>query len=378
MGNRLDRWLRLNSLDFPVPVHSKNLLYTLGGIAFTGFMILFLTGIYLTQFFDPNPEGARQSIQTIMDTAVAGRFIRSLHYWTAQAVVIALGFHLLRVFITGAYKSPRTMTWYLGVGLFFTATMGSFFSGTVIKWDHEATEALHHFKSVIESLGPLGTLFSEELTGAVSLNLRMYTYHITLAPLALILLVIGHFYLIHVFNISPLPTGGSARLEEVPKEELTGTFMEHVRSILLFSLIYYGAVAVLSFVVPAPIGADPMEEMTGEKPLWPFLWMYGIENLTGMQGILYGSAALLLLLVMIPLLDRGPSRDLRDRKGILALGSAALLTMIGFTLFAWIAPPQLHEGHDHSMEESTPADHSHDEEEPPLMDEHTREEGESH
>jgi ubiquinol-cytochrome c reductase cytochrome b subunit len=358
---RLDQWFRLSRLSFPVPAHSKHLYYSLGGITFVGFLILFFSGLYLTQFFDAHPDKAYQSVKTIMTEVPGGRFIRSLHYWTAQAVVIALCLHLLRVFITGAYKFPRTMTWYLGVALFFTATMGSYFSGTVVKWDQEGFEALDHYKLTVAAFGPLGYWLGENLTGAVSMNLRMYTYHITLAPLAIVFLVVGHFYLIHVFNISPLPRGVSARLTEVPKEELTGTFTEHLRTIFLSSLIYYGAVAVLSLMIPAPIGNVRSDEMTGEKPPWLYLWMYGIENLTGIFGILYGTLALLILMLLIPLLDRGPSRDPIERKGILAVGIVTILILASFTLYAWIAPPQVHEGHVHPTEESTSPPHGHDE-----------------
>ena len=340
--DRLDSWFRLSRLSFPVPAHSKHLFYTLGGISFVGFMILFFTGLFLTQFFDPDPETAEKSVRAIMKEVPGGRFIRSLHYWTAQAVVIALCLHLLRVFVTGAYKFPRTMTWYLGVGLFFTATMGSYFSGTVIKWDQEGYEALHHYKTVMETLGPLGYWFGEKLAGAISLNLRMYTYHITLAPLAIIILVVGHFYLIHVFNISPLPRGAGARQAEVPREELTGTFTEHLRSIALFSLIYYGAVVVLSLLISAPLGQERLDHFTGEKPPWIYFWMYGLEHFTGIQGILYGSLALLILMFLIPLLDRGESRDPMERKGILATGLVAVLVMASFTLFAWLSPPEVH------------------------------------
>jgi quinol-cytochrome oxidoreductase complex cytochrome b subunit len=358
---RFDQWCRLSRLRFPVPAHSKHLFYALGGITFVGFLILFLTGLYLTQFFDPHPDAAEQSVRALMEKVPGGGFMRSMHYWTAQAVMIALGFHVLRVFITGAYKFPRVMTWYLGVGLFFTAMMGSYFSGTVMKWDQEGFEALHHYKVVMETLGPLGYWFGETLTGAVSLNLRMYTYHIILAPLVIILLVAGHFYLIHVFNISPLPYGAAARQTEVPREELTGTFTEHLWSIARFSLIYYGAVVVLSILNPAPLGVARLDHFTGEKPPWLFLWMYGVEHFAGIAGIIYGSAALLILLFLIPIVDRGASRDPRERRGILAVGLVAIVVITGFSLFAWFAPPEVHHAHGgHHLEEPALPPHQHE------------------
>jgi len=348
----LERWLRISSLDFRVPAHSKTLLYTLGGITFVGLILLFLTGLILSQFFNPQTDMANKSVHYIMDKVPGGGWIRSLHYWTAQAMVVCMLAHLLRVFITGAYKFPRILTWYTGVALFFTITMLSFFSGTVIKWDQEGYEALHHYKAVVNLLGPLGALLGEGLTESISLNVRMYTFHITLAPLLLIFLILCHFYLIHVFNISPLPSGPSGRLPELPAAELTSTFTEDIKSIIRSSLIFYGLVAVLSAFVPAPLGGEHSPVFTGAKPPWVFLWQYGIEHFTEIPGILYSSLLLLLIFLIVPWIDRGPSRNPRERKGVLALGTITALVLIGFTVFAWVAPPEVHhEGGGHHMED---------------------------
>jgi len=189
----LDRWTRLSHLSFPVPAHAKNLSYTLGGITLMGFILLFMSGLILTQFFDPQSDSANQSVRYIVEEVPGGSWIRSFHYWTAQAVILSMCAHLIRVFISGSYKFPRILTWYFGVGLFFTATMLAYFSGTILKWDQEAYEALGHYDFIAGMLGPLGTLMGGGLTESVSMNVRMYTFHIALAPLILIALVIGHF-----------------------------------------------------------------------------------------------------------------------------------------------------------------------------------------
>lgn len=348
IGSKLESWTRLGRLSFPVPIHSKNLGYCLGGITLTGFLILFGTGIFMMQFFNPAPEAAHRSIRHIMQSVPAGGWIRSLHYWTAQAVILSMCAHLLRVFVTGAYKFPRILTWYFGVALFFTATMLSYFSGTVIKWDQEASEALEHYEFIVGMLGPLGSFMGGGLTESVSMNVRMFGFHVTLAPLVLIALIIGHFYLVHVFNISPLPRGPHSRLEEVPASEMSGTFTEHLWGIARFSLIFYGLVALLSLWVPAPLGEPPGPEPTGVKPPWIYLWQYGIENFMGMSGILYSTLILMILFLLVPWLDRGPSRDPRDRKGILTLGALTFAVMVGLTVYGGLSPEKVHHGHDHN------------------------------
>lgn len=351
LWNRLDQWTRLGRLSFPVPAHAKNLGYCLGGITLMGFTLLFLTGLILMQFFNPQTELANKSVHYIAEKVFGGRFLRSFHYWAAEAVILAMCAHLLRVFISGAYKAPRVLTWYFGVGLFFTTTMLSYFSGTVIKWDQEGSEALEHFQFIVDMLGPIGTLMGSGLTDSVSMNIRMYSFHVTLAPLLLIGLITAHFYLIHVFNISPLPHGPHSKLPEVPEAELTGTFTEHLLGIARFSLIFYGLVAILAAVVPAPLEAAATSEATGVKPPWIYLWQYGVENFFGMAGILYSSIILLLLFLIVPLLDRGPDRDPKDRKGILALGAVTFIVLLGLTLYGWLSPKQVHHGHEHSIGE---------------------------
>jgi ubiquinol-cytochrome c reductase cytochrome b subunit len=377
LWNRLDQWTRLSRLSFPVPAHAKNLGYCLGGITLTGFSILFLTGLILAQFFNPQPDQANRSVHYIAEQVSGGRWLRSFHYWTAQAVILSMCAHLLRVFYSGSYKSPRALTWYFGTALFFTATMLSYFSGTVIKWDQEGSESLEHYQFTVDLLGPIGTLMGKGLTDSVSMNVRMYSFHVMLSPLLLIFLVVGHFYLVHVFNFSPLPRGPHSKLPEVPKSELTGTFPEYLLGILRFSLIFYGLVAILAAIVPAPLEAAATSEATGVKPPWIYLWQYGIENFLGMVGILYSTVVLLLLFLIVPLLDRGLSRDPKDRKGVLALGAATALVLLGFTLYAWLSPKQVHHGHGHGhggnmeempgmeMNEAPSAGDSHPESVPP-------------
>ncbi|HEY5593882.1 MAG TPA: hypothetical protein VIL61_01820, partial [Nitrospiria bacterium] len=123
-------------------------------------------------------------------------------------------------------------------------------------------------------------------------------------------------------------------------------------------------------------------ESTGVKPPWIYLWQYGIENFVGMAGILYSSVVLVLLFLLVPILDRGPSRDPKDRKGVLALGAVTFIVLLGLTLYGWLSPKQVHQGHEHGQahdqehkmdempgmgetKETPSGGHAHDESAPP-------------
>lgn len=338
----LERWFKVSRLSYPVPSYARTLPYTLGGIAFIGFLLLFVSGLVLGQLYNPAPEKSYESVKHLVEAVPSGIFLRAFHYWTAQAVIFVLLLHLLRVFITGAYKAPRLFTWYFGVALLATALLGSYFSGTVLKWDQESFEALAHYREGLRILGPIGRLIGS--VEAIPLNIKLYLSHVSLFPLVLIALIAGHFYLINVFNLSPLPFGEDSARAQVPSERMTGKFLEHSKSIVLYSMVYYGVVAIIAFILPAPLGPPNSGEEVGSKPPWPFLWLYGLENLTGRSDtLIYATGVLFLLLILVPLLDRGPERNPRRRVGAMAGGAITLLLIISFSIYAIVAPPKVHQ-----------------------------------
>ncbi len=348
--NFLERWFRISRLSYPVPEHSRTLPYTLGGIAFLGFLLLFASGLVMGQFFDPAPDRAHQSVKHLVEQVPGGAFIRAFHYWTGYAVILALLLHVLRVFVTGAYKPPRVFTWYFGLALLATVFFGSYFTGTVLKWDQEALDALEHYREGLKFLGPIGTFLGS--TEAVTLNIKLYLSHVSIFPLLLIVLIAAHFYLINAFNLSPLAFGEDSARAQVPPERLKGKFPDHAKSILRYSLIYYAIVAVVALIFGAPVGPPAGEGIEGPdlKPPWPFLWLYGVENLTGRMGTLvYAVVALFLFLAVLPLVDRGPERDPRKRPGTMIAGALVLLAIVGLSVYAAIAPPQVHHHADGAM-----------------------------
>lgn len=338
----IERYFRISRLAYPVPGHGNTLPYVLGGIAFVGFLILFGSGFLLVQFFDPSPERAYRSVQYLVERVPGGSWLRALHYWAAQAVVVALVLHVVRIVATGAYKGPRIATWYAGVALLGLGVFGSYFTGTVLKWDQEAFDALAHYQAGLRWLGPLGEFLGSE--AAVSLNVKMYASHVTILPLLILFFVAVHFYLVNAHSLAPLPWGEDSARDSVPKERMTGTMVEHVKSIALFGGIYFAAIALVAAFAPAPMGDPVTGEEMSLKPPWPFLWLYGLENMTGKIDTMYHALAVFFFaLIALPLLDRGPDRHPRSRKGALAASGVVLLGMIGLSVYAAIAPAQMHE-----------------------------------
>jgi ubiquinol-cytochrome c reductase cytochrome b subunit len=358
---RLDTWIPLSRLTYRIPAHGRSLFCSLGGIVFFGFLLMIATGVILLQFYNPLPDQAYESLETIQSIGFLS-YIRALHYWISQGVLIALIVHLSRVFIVGAYKTPRQVTWWLGVALFATMLMGSYFSGTVLKWDEEGADALAHYQQSLRFLGPLGAIMTDSLPGSSSMNLRIFASHITVFPILIIVLLIGHFLLIRTFNLSPTPWDKWSNQPQIPKEEMKGRFNEHGKTILIFSLLYYGFLAVVALFARAPLGPAPSASHDPLKPPWPFLWMYGFENVWGVVAVLFASGALFGFLALIPLIDRKQDRSFAARKKILTLGGVVAFLVLALTLHGWITPAQEHtHGHGEAAHEDD--GHAHDEEE---------------
>ena len=325
----IDERLGLEALRYDVPAYGNTLAYTLGGITFFSLLVVGLTGVILAQFYHPHPSAANASIRTIIATVPGGAFVRNLHYWSAQAVMISIILHVTRVYLTGAYRRPREFNWIVGVGLLITS-IGLFFTGTVLKWDQEGFEALAHNIEISNLLGALGSVFSPSFAEGVPLLTRLYTVHVSLLPLVLLVLFGLHVFYVRHFGIAPLPEDMRARLTADAKG--VGSFLRHAGKILVYGGGVLLAVALLAVLFPAPLGPEPIEGIEVTKPAWPFLWMVPFESALGIGWLLPISVTPLILLLLVPLLDRGWARTPRGRRFFIVAFLAGLTLLLALTL----------------------------------------------
>jgi quinol-cytochrome oxidoreductase complex cytochrome b subunit len=344
---RAFRWfddrLGIGGLRYPVPEHANSLAYTLGGITLVSFVLLVVTGIYLAQFYDPTPERAHASVAYITDTAFAGELIRSLHYWLASAFVVTLVLHMVRAFATGAFKAPREFTWITGVVLFLLAA-GLLFSGTVLKQDQEAIEALAHNNEIADLFGFLGFWFSADFTNNVSIVTRLYVAHVSILPVVVAVVLAVHMLLIKRHRMAPLPWGSAANVEARERAEHTEPFTSHLKHIGKWALVLLGVVLLLAGLAPAGLGPAGVEGIEITKPPWYFLWLYPWEDWLGLKALYIIPAILTLGLLAIPFLDRSRERDPRRRKFWIVLGALVLLAWLGLTIYGAVTVPVSHTG----------------------------------
>ena len=343
----LDERLGLQDLAYPVPAHANNVLYTLGGITLLGVIVLTVTGIYLTQFYHAHPDDARESVEYIIDTARFGDFVRNLHFWLANLVMITLLLHAIRVFATGAYRAPRELNWVVGVGLLATF-LGLVFTGTVLKWDQEGWEALQHNEEIGELLGGLGTWFTTEFTESTPILERLFVAHVAILPFVLVALAAVHFYLIKHHGISSIPGHEEARpvgtTDTALAMEAEGhvPFTGHLLHILRWGVLLTALGTVLALLISAPLGhlIDPAEEET--KPPWMFLPLYPFEDWVGIKALLWFPIVGFTLLALVPAIDRFRASSLRARWPLLAVGAVVVVALVALAVYAQLSTPAEH------------------------------------
>lgn len=340
----IDERAGLSALAYPVPAHANTIPYVLGGVSFVGFIVLFLTGTWLAQFYNPMPDQVRASMDHIRSEAPLGAIVRGIHFWTANILVVTVVLHMLRVFATASFKRPRELNWLVGVAL-LALTIAFAFSGTVLKWDQEAFEALEHNNETAALLGGAGVFFSESFTESVPVLARLYQAHVSLLPLLAVILFVAHFFLVKRHGISPLPAEADAGLApngRLPAGRLTARYSRHVGLMLGIGGIGALAALVLGIVAPPELGPVPDPTMEVTKPPFYLYWLYAFEDRFGVTGILYAGLAFFGLLVVVPALDRSPLRSLRRRRTAAAVGALVLVALFVLSLIVFFAPAAKH------------------------------------
>ena len=130
----------LPMLEHPIPRGAAGPMgwwYVFGSASMTLLMIQIVTGIGLALVYVPSADKAYESLLYLNYEHPAGWFLRALHYYAGSGMVVMVLAHLTQVFLHGAYKYPRELTWVIGVFLLL-CTLGMFFSGQILRWDPDA------------------------------------------------------------------------------------------------------------------------------------------------------------------------------------------------------------------------------------------------
>ena len=295
--------------------------FMLGEICLYSFLIIILTGVYLTMFFHPSMNEveyagsyvplqgqlmseAFNSTMHISFEVRGGLLIRQIHHWAALIFLAGMFVHMMRVFFTGAFRKPREINWLFGFLLFFLG-MFTGFTGYSLPDDLLSGTGVRFMQGAILSVPIVGTylsmfLFGGEFPGGVFVA-GFYSAHVLLLPGIMLGLVVAHLILVFVHKHTHFEGPGRTN-KNVVGMPLLPVYMAKAGG---FFFLVFGVIAIVAAVASInPIWAigpyRPDQVSTGAQPDWYMGFAEGlIRVMPGWEINLWGHT--LVLGVMIPL-----------------------------------------------------------------------------
>jgi len=379
---------------FPAKItnRSKSWSYSawLGTITLALFVILSVTGVVLMFVYVPSIERAYHTIKDVEFVVSYGWFIRRMHRWAAHLMVAFVCLHMIRVFLTGAYKASkknvnanRPFNWIIGVVLLILTMLLSY-TGYLLPWDQLALWAITIGANIALSVPVIGEQVQFLMQGGTLIGqntlIIWYALHVAVLPLITTGLIVWHMWRIR-------KDGGLAGVETIPVEESreepdkaktyslmgvtqgvrptvlyhrikdkTGLFVpEALVRVLIVFLFTTAAVMFLSYFFNIPLEEPASLEWTPNpaKAPWYFLWLQELVTITtirvsgytfngGLVGGIIIPGVLVTFLALWPYLDRSPdsavgiwfhkTRTWQNRLFIVMVIVIAILTFIGLVL----------------------------------------------
>ncbi len=268
--------LHLHPRTIPEETLRFRLSFGLGGMAVTLFATLVFTGILQLLSYSPHPESAYHSIQQIYTKPALGGFIRNIHFWAGNLLVLVTTLHLLRVFFTGALRNTRKYNWLIGI-IVFTLVQFANFTGYLLPWDQLAYWAVTIFTNMISYIPLFGAWLVTALRGGSEVGAatlaNFYGLHIGVIPACLVFLLIWHFWMIRkaggLVQTQKIASRNRKRVPVIPhlivKEAATG--------LILLALLF-----TFAALIDAPLAgpANPGESPNPAKAAWYFM---GLQEL---------------------------------------------------------------------------------------------------
>lgn len=316
------------SLRYRLPAHA-GWRHALGGITYLLFIFMIITGVLLSFYYRPSVQEAYPSIQYIVSRVPFGWMLRDVHVWSASLLIVAGVAHLVRVFMSGAYKPPRETNWTIGLLLILIfVAFGA--TGYLLPWDQWAYWTTAEVVNAIEGFPLLGGFVAgmikgDEFVSGATLS-RFFALHVIVLPWFTLGLLILHFALIRKHGLAP-PSGA------VPQGKGIRFWPNHFARTFSVGVLLLALVLTLAALFPRPIGepADPYVAPEGIVSTWVVIDVsLALVRYLGTWGLALFSA-LAVVLFLLPMFDRKPETRWRKRPIATAL---ATIYLVGF-LVAW-------------------------------------------
>jgi len=340
----------------PVPRRSASWWYVFGSAALVLFVMQVITGILLALVYAPTAGEAWNSLQVIDHGVSLGWFLRAMHGWGADFMVAVVLIHMTQVFLFGAYKFPRELTWVAGVFLLLF-TLGMAFTGQVLRFDQDAYWGLGIGAAIMGRVPGFGAEFVHLLLGgpiiAGATLSRFFDLHVFILPALLAGFVGLHLLLVLKLGVNEWPMPGRLVRRETYLKEYDQLIHEDgvpfvpyaIWKDMLFAAAVIAAVAACS-VLFGPFGPrvvpDPTIIQAAPRPDFFFLWLFALLALLPPQMetpvLLIAPVVVIGAMLLLPFLAGEGEKSWR-RRPIAVLSLTVIAVSLGaLTHLANVAP----------------------------------------
>ena len=314
----------------------------LGSVALFLFLIQAFTGILLAFNYAPQPGDSYYSLQYIVNEVSGGRLIRGLHHWGASLMVVVVVLHMVQVALWAAYKKPREVTWISGV-LLFLLVLGFGLTGYLLPGDNRsywATVVTIEIAALAPGLGDIVANFLGSYNGNIGVITfaRFYTLHTLVLPAVTVLLMVFHVYLVRRHGVTPqLEDARLPTKKFYPQQAFKDTTAIFFVFLLLFTI---------AMVIDVPLErlADSSDSNYIPRPEWYFLFLFQFlkffEGTFEVLGAIILPTLAILVLLIVPFLDRGQVKKVQKRTGAFAIVGLLFAGWLGLTIGAILSEPE--------------------------------------
>jgi len=367
IGQWVDQRLQLaapirEAAEHPVPRNTASWWYVFGSAAMVVLCLQFVTDILLGLTYVPSAGEAWGSLQALNHDITLGWFIRALHGWGSNFMVAIVLIHMMQVFLFGAHKFPRELTWIIGVFLLLL-TLGMAFSGQVLRFDQDAYWGLGIGASIASRIPLAGPAIVKLMLGgpiiAGATLSRFFAVHVFMIPGLLICFVCLHVLMVLKLGVNEWPVPGRIVKRASYLNEYHGLTKKDGAPFVPYAVwkdLFFAAIVVLAVAACAfwfgPFGPsgkpDPTIIQTVPKPDYFFLWLYALLSLLPPSLetpiLLIGPVLVIIGLLVLPFLS-GEGEKSWKRRPIAVLTVMLIAVTLGtFTHLAGYAPwsPQMY------------------------------------
>jgi ubiquinol-cytochrome c reductase cytochrome b subunit len=361
LGSWFDDRLHLTRLyestaGHSIPSRSASWWYVFGSGTLVCFVLQIITGICLALVYVPSPNEAYASLEYLNYQQPLGWFLRAVHNWGSIWMVGLLTIHVIQVFLFGAYKYPRELTWLIGCVLFL-CTLGAAFTGQIMRFDQDAYWGLQIGVSImgrIPLIGPelVHLVQGGPIIGSETLS-RFFSLHVFVLPGLLILLIAVHLRVVLARGINEYPVPGQGVDPETYDAEYQALIQKTGipffpdgadKDVAFAAFVLGGIIACAAIFGPAgPSGpADPTLINTAPRPDFYFLTLFAAFALMPpyMEDfvIIYVLPLLILLFFAVPFLSNRGEKHPSKRPGAVILTVLVMTTLFVLALEGMRSP----------------------------------------